>query len=73
MKLFVMRKDVISYMNMVGKFIILILTRDMYTPFKEKVRMGNFLVKMEIRVYRTLLKKRSHLIGPCHKGMRMKK
>jgi hypothetical protein len=45
----------------------------MYTPFLEKVRLGDFLVKMEIQVYNTLLNKKNHLISPCQKGMRRHK
>jgi hypothetical protein len=45
----------------------------MYTSFIEKLRLGIFLVKMEIHVYNTLLDERSHLIGPCQKGMWRKK
>jgi hypothetical protein len=59
-------------MKMVGILIVLILTRK-YIPFIEKVRMGYFLVNMEIQVYNTLLDERSHLIGPFQKGMWRKK
>jgi hypothetical protein len=42
-------------------------------PISRKVRMGNFLVKMEIKFYSTLLDKRSHLIGPFQKRTWRKK
>ena len=72
-KLFFMRKDVIMQIKMAGRFTILILTLNMYTPFLEKVRLGHFFVKMEIQVYSTLLDERSHIIGPCQKGMQRQK